>query len=84
MAVLSRTPNGEIHGQLDAPNKDTAFAMCTKNLHVHIWSWAIGHGELLESGVYFDRDGRRASALPGSLQGPSAAICGPRGLREGP
>ena len=30
--------------------------MCTKNLHVDIWSWVIGHGEL-ESGVYFDRGG---------------------------
>jgi hypothetical protein len=34
--------------------------MCTKNLHVDIWSWVIGHGEL-ESGVYFDRGGRRAA-----------------------
>ena len=55
-----RTPNGEIHGQLDAPNKDAAFATCTKNLHVDVWSWVIGHGEL-ESGVYFDRGGRRAA-----------------------
>ena len=34
--------------------------MCTKNLHVDIWPWVIGHGEL-ESGVYFDRGGRRAA-----------------------
>jgi len=34
--------------------------MCTKNLHVDVWPWVIGHGEL-ESGVYFDRGGRRAA-----------------------
>jgi hypothetical protein len=36
--------------------------MCTKNLHVDIWSWVIGHKEL-EPGVYFDRGGRRAARL---------------------
>ena len=49
----SRTPNGEKHGQFNAPNKDAAFAMCPKMLHVDTWPGVIGHGAF-ESGVYFE------------------------------
>jgi hypothetical protein len=43
--------------------------MCTKNLHVDTWSCVIGHGEL-ESGVYFDRGGRRAARFGGFFVAP--------------
>ena len=32
-------------------NHKAKLQMCTSILHVDIWSWVIGHGEL-ESGVY--------------------------------
>ena len=59
MAGGPRTPNGEKHGQLDASNKDAAFAMCPKMLHVDTWPGVIGHGAF-ESGVYFENGGWEA------------------------